>query len=455
MRGHRYILLLFIALALFIPSANAEAFAMSINDGSVKIDLGYPTEVKPSTCFSVRVDVTVLKTVSNLNVHLKVIYHTASSTATLYDAYVVTSFSGGPGLAYSGVLTLCPPSTLGTLVSARINATYASGGLLQEFYMATVRDKYYSELTAELDAAKSTISALQSEVSSLRSAVSALRLEASRLRDEVSKLNELVNALEVENGLLKYRLASAEALNVQLKDNISKLDAELSSIRHSYLNLSTQYATLRDRYDSLLKSEESLRHEYENLSSDYSSLTKEYTILTTLYDELKKEYKDLRARYDDALEKIGSLQRSLKESEEEYKSLSQQYAVASWERTLVVWIAIAQAAGIAGFAVTKLSKIFKRASDRKLTKTDSKEQLCEEGKEKETEQKTDVMPVVDRLQKVLSGRRISIPAEVAEKMGLSEGSRVIVRLMEDGTLTVKKAEDGVGSKPGEGPTVQG
>ncbi|MEM2910830.1 MAG: AbrB/MazE/SpoVT family DNA-binding domain-containing protein [Nitrososphaerota archaeon] len=447
-----YVLALLLTLALFIPSIHAEAFTMSINDDSVKIDLSYPTEVKPSTCFSIRVDVTALAAVSNLNVHLKVVYHADTSTMTLYDAYLVTSFTGGPGLVYSGVLTLCPPSTLGTLVSAKITVTYASGSLLQEFYMASVRSKYYSEVTAELDAAKSTISTLQSEVSSLRSTVETLRSEVNRLKDDISKLNKLINELELENELLKYKLTSAETLNAQLKERLSKLEVELSSVRNSYLDLSSEYAVLQDRYDSLLKSEESLRQKYESLSSDYNSLSKDYTMLTTLYNELKKTYQDLQARYESALEKIGSLQKSLKESEEGYKALSQQYAIASWEKTIVIWVAIAQAAGIAGFVFTRVSGFFKKVMTKKpeqAAKADSKEPSCEGEKVKEPEQKPERMFVVDRLQKVLSGRRISIPAEVAEKMGLVEGSKVIVRLTEDGTLTVRRAEESAENKTNE------
>ncbi|MEM0011092.1 MAG: hypothetical protein QXT84_05315 [Candidatus Bathyarchaeia archaeon] len=366
-------------LVLFIPTIHAEAFTMSINDDSVKIELSYPTEVKPSTCFSIRVDVTVLKAVSNLKVHLKVLYHTGTSTTTLYDADLVTSFTDGPGLVYSGVLTLCPPSTFGTLVSARVNATYTGGSLFQEFYMASVRSKYYSEVTAELDAAKSTISILQSEVSSLRSTIDALKLEARKLKDEVSKLNELINELEVENELLEYKLASAETLNKQLKERLSKLEVELSSVRNSYLNLSSEYAILQDRYDSLLKSEESIRQKYEDLSSDYNSLSKDHAMLMALYNDLRNMHQDLQARYEDALEKIGSLQELLKESEEEYKTLSQQYAVASWERGVVIWVAIAQAAGIAGFAFTKLSGFFKKTSAK-----ESSHEVKETGQKSET-----------------------------------------------------------------------
>lgn len=338
---------------------------MSINDDSVKIGLSYPTEVKPGTCFSIRVDVTALKTVSNLNVHLKVVYHADTSTTTLYDADLVTSFSGGPGLVYSGVLTLCPPSKLGTLVSAKISVTYTDGSLLQEFYMASVRSKYYSEVMAELEAAKSTISALQSEVSSLRSTVDAFKLEASKLKDEVARLNKLIDDLRSENERLKYKLVSAETLNTQLKERLSKLEVELSSVRNSYLNLSSEYTILQDRYDSLLKSEESLRQNYEALSSDYNSLSKDYMMLTALYNELKKTHQDLQIRYESALEKIGDLQKSLRESEEEYEALSQQYVVASWEKAVVIWVAIAQAAGIVGFAIARSPRLFKRTLTKK------------------------------------------------------------------------------------------
>ena len=363
-----YILTLLLTLALFIPSIHAEAFTMSINDNSVKIELSYPTEVKPGTCFSIRVVVTALTAVSDLDVHLKVVYHAGASTRTLYDDYLVTSFTGGPGLVYSGVLTLCPPSTLGTLVSAKIEANYADGSLFQEFYMASVRSKYYSELVSELNAAQSTISVLQSEVSSLRDTIDTLELEVNELRDEVSELNALVDRLELENEYLKHNLTSVEALNARLNMELSKVEGELSSVRRSYLNLSSEYAILQDRYSSLLKSEESLRHKYENLSADYNSLSKEYAMLTALYEELKKTHQDLQTKYEKALEKIGSLQESLKESEEGYKALSQQYAVASWERTVVIWVAIAQAAGIVGFAFTKLSGFFKRASAKNQTR---------------------------------------------------------------------------------------
>jgi len=360
-----YILTLLLTLALLIPSVHAEAFTMSINDDSVKIELNYPTEVKPSTCFSIRVVVTALTAVSDLNVRLKVVYHTGTTARTLYDGYLATSFTGGPGLVNSSVLTLCTPSTLGTFVSAKIEATYMSGSLFQEFYMASVRSKYYSEVVSELNAAQSTISVLQSEVSSLRDTIDTLKSEVSKLRDKILEMNKLVDELKLENERLKRNLTSAEALNARLKEDLSKIERELSSVRSSYLNLSLEYAILQYRYESLLKSEESLRQKYEALSADYDSLSKDYVTLMTLYDELKKMHQDLQAKYEKALEKIGSLQESLRESEEEYMALSQQYTVASWERTVVIWVAIAQAAGIVGFALTKISGFFKKVSAKK------------------------------------------------------------------------------------------
>ncbi|MCS7136696.1 MAG: hypothetical protein RMJ14_05855 [Nitrososphaerota archaeon] len=376
-----YFLISLLMLALFIPTVHAEAFTTSISDDSVKIELSYPTEVKPSTCFSVRVKVTALTHVSNLDVCLKVVYHRGTSVVTLYSGCLVTSFDGGPGLVYSDVLTLCSPSTLGTFVSAKVEITYTTGSLVQEFYMASVRSKYYSEVVAELESAKSTISILQSEVSTLKSIIDTLKLETSKLKDEVSKLNEMIKKLSLENELLKYKLASAETLNAQLKERLSKLEAELASVRKSYLNLSSEYAVLQDRYDSLLKSEESLRQRYETLSSNYNLLSKDYTMLTALYNELKNAYKDLQLRYEEALKKVGSLQESLKESEKEYEALSQQYFVASWERTVLIWVAIAQAAGIAGFALTKLFG--------HLKKTSGKEPSRESEKAKETGQKSE------------------------------------------------------------------
>ena len=224
-----------------------------------------------------------------------------------------------------------------------------------------------------------------------------------------------------------------------LQSKYEQLEKSYQDLTNQYKELDQRYEDLRDKHQQTLLDLERLRAKYDLLSRDYGRLDENYRNLLkdyentladlktyrSMYQELKTRYGDLESRYHDALAEGASLRQRVADLESRYGDLSRTYQSLLGENILAKNVIFAQAAAVAAGVGIYLF-VSRRFLGRAGGKPESANSNSNEGNSK-------------RVQKILSGRRVTIPRDVAERLGLKEGDKVEI-CFGDGHMIVKPVE---------------
>jgi AbrB family looped-hinge helix DNA binding protein len=410
-----WVISIVILIAALIAPSSAQGFSTVENDIEYRFD--YPVEVKTSTCFTVNFWIKAQKTLANLVVSLSIFYHENSGVRTLYSDTILSSDVLQTGSTTSKSISVCLPRARPAEPYLRAKMEFYYNGsrrLSHEFYMSIVRAETYAEL-------ESQVSTLQSKVSILESRISALEKELDQKRQELSQLKEDYNCL-----LASYLSLKESYQN--LKDDYQKLQEDYSRLQSSYESLSDKHQStiidlerMRTLYDSLARQFDKLEERYSSLLKDYESTLSELKTYKSMYEDLKAKHDDLRSRHDALIAEAAQLRQKLADLEEDYGYLNRVYEATLGESSLTKNILFAQtaavAAGVGLYAVLS----------RKLTKKPRSPEVIEEGNGEK------------KIQKILSGRRVTIPSDAAARLGLKEGDLVEIDYG-NGSIVIRPVE---------------
>ncbi|MDJ0269066.1 MAG: AbrB/MazE/SpoVT family DNA-binding domain-containing protein [Aigarchaeota archaeon] len=441
------VMLVLLALAL-LPNTAAQAFSLVVDDASIKFTLTYPPEVKIGACFQLIFDATALGDIYIDKIRLVVKYQANSYTQTLLDDTLASDINVMAGWFVQKSYTLCVPSVVRAdpSVSAELFANYTrdtvAKPLTYRWFLAVAREKTYDEVVGELNSAKRLIDQLEATINSLRAKIDALNARIEALNAEINRLRGDLAASENEYNSLK---ASYDALTEEYKQLDAQYKQALEGLRQ-----------LQERYDDLRQRNSVLAQNYEQLLADYRQLTDEYNSLQASYQQLREVYTNLSKRHEDSLREIGQLKNQLDESKKAYESLLLSYNSLSQENILTKNIAYGQAAGLIGLAAfTSATYLLKRRREKRAAQqaaqpsqatpppppppqpqqaapTETPQHPQEEGQRLNSHK---------RLQRMLSGRRVTIPSEFANMLGLKEGDMVVVELKNNKVIVKPAPED--------------
>ena len=408
--------LILLLVAASIPMVAAQGYSIIEND--IEMKFNYPPEIKLGTCFSLSFWMKAKKNLTDLDVRLTIFHHRDSYTGVIYDEVIVSEAEVTEGWTTSKTIDICVPrdGVPDPYLQADVQVSYTIDAsdvhLEHEWYMSIVRDETYEELEEELSEANQRIDYLEDKINDLK--------------DEVDELEEELEAKERELEELKEDYDQLLSEYNNLLNRYEELKKEYSDLSEEYSALEEEYDQLRDTHQSTLLDLERLRTKYELLSDDYSELDETYRSLLqdyentlaelrtykTMYDDLKRRHEDLQGRHNEAIAEIASLKQRVKDLEEDYGILSRMYRATLDESTMAKSIILAQAAAVlAGIGIYILVS-------RRMTRRPP-EARPREGNTNEANSEK-------KVQKVLSGRRVTIPSAVAEKLGLKEGDKVEV-----------------------------
>jgi AbrB family looped-hinge helix DNA binding protein len=443
------IVMALIALIVATP-AYAEAYNAILEDENLRITLHYPPEVKVGSCYNFRFEAQAFSSLTVREIRLVIRMYRDGVTEKLYDEVV---FSGivGSGWTFSKNIVICIPTPRrpDPFLEAEIYAEYTLDDLTTktlstEWYMSTVRTKAYDELSSELDEARKRIRYLEEKISKLDDYVENLERDLSNLSNSYNKLSSDYNSLQTSYKKLQDDYVSLQQKYMSLQD-------EFKNLSEDYRKLLIDYEKLRTLYEQLMDNNKQLQSNYNSLREDYSSLSKEHYKLQGIYQDLTERYNDLKSRYESSINTIGQLQstisnleQTIKEKEERINELNLIYASTANENTLTKSILYAQTAAVAGVgAGIYIMSIRRRKMTQPATQlpppppapspptTIPKEETKNSGN--------------GRIQKILSGRRITLPKDALEKLNIKEGGKVIVEL-HDGYVRVVPVKEEIEGK---------
>jgi AbrB family looped-hinge helix DNA binding protein len=145
---------------------------------------------------------------------------------------------------------------------------------------------------------------------------------------------------------------------------------------------------------------ETIRKELEKLFSTDREIDRQAKVV--IWDR----HEDLRARHDALIAEAAQLRQKLADLEEDYSSLNRIYEATLGESSLTKNILFAQTAAVAaGLGIYAVLS-------RRLAKKPRSPEAAEEGNGEK------------KIQKILSGRRITIPSDAAARLGIKEGDLV-------------------------------
>jgi len=428
--------LILIAFLMALTPVAAQGYSLIEDD--VEIKFNYPPEIKTGMCISISFWMKAKNDLTDLNVRLTLTYHADSYTQVIYDEVIVSETSVTEGWTTSKSINVCIPREAAPepYLQADLEASYQVDGspkvLDHDWYMSIVRSETYDELEDELEEA-------QAEIDDLRDEISYLKAKLDEKQDEIdylkAKLDEKEKALEdlrkKHNDLLdRYR---------RLQSKYEQLEKSYQDLTNQYRELDQRYEDLRDKHQQALLDLERLRTKYDLLSRDYGKLDESYRNLLkdyentladlktyrSMYQELKIRYGDLEGKYHDALAEGARLRQRVTDLESRYVDLSRTYQSLLGENILAKNVIFAQAAAVvAGVGIYVL--VSKKVLGRSGGKSESANSNYNEGNLK-------------RIQKILSGRRVTIPRDAAERLGLREGDMVEI-LLGDGHVIIKPVE---------------
>lgn len=414
-------------LAALIMASYAQGFSAVENDLEYRLD--YPVEIKTGTCSAINFWMKASKTLTDVTVSLSVFYHRDSRVDTLYSEAILSESMLAAGSTKSKSISICVPRGVPTdpYLRAKIQFYYnGSERLSQEWYMSIVRDETYDELRSEVNKLRGTVSSLENEL---------------KKRDE--KLSQLQDDY---NTLLASYISLKESYR-KLKEDLAKLEDDYRNLQKDYSSLQNSYESLRDKhqstllnlerinalYESLSRQFESLEEKYRSLLTDYESTLAELRTYKSMYEDLKLRHDDLRSRHDALIAEAAQLRQRLAELESDYSYLNRIYEATLGESSLTKNILFAQTAAVAtGLGIYAVLS-------RRIARKPRTPETAEEGNGEK------------KVQKILSGRRITIPSEAAAKLGLKEGDLVEVDYG-NGSIIIRPADR---EKPKQKPEESG
>lgn len=398
-----------------------EGYAALVEDANLKIAVYYPPEVKVGECFNLRFQADAFNNMTIDLIRLTITYYYNGRSATLYDEKLAESLDVERGWVLTKTISVCVPERVSRdpFLEARVNAQYeletdGERELSHEWYMSIVRDMTYEEVLSELEDAEDRIESLEKQVDDLL--------------DEIDELLQSVEGLQ-------QQLSELSGAHQTLLQNYNSLQEDYDELSQRHQQLNEEYQSLLVEYERLRALHEQLSETHQQLSSNYQSLLKDYheTVgelgqLREAYEELEARYSDLKERHEAALTTIGGLRSSVEDLEERvaekeaaYQELQAMYNSAVNEGALTRNVLYAQSAAVAGIGAGMMILMAVRRR-----RTRGAERLEERSGPRENEGNN------GRVQRVLSGRRITLPKSAAEKLGIKEGDRVVVQLLDDG-----------------------
>ena len=424
----RIIGLILLVLLMTLSPVMAQGYSLIEND--VEMRFNYPSEIKMGTCITISFWMKAKNNLTDLSVRLTLIYHADSYTQVIYDKIIVSETSVTEGWTTSKSINVCIPreDAPDPHLQADLETSYKVNGsskvLEHDWYMSIVRSETYEELEEELEEARSKINSLEDEIDDLK-----------------AELDEKEEALES----LQEEYSSLLACYQQLQSQYDQLEKSYKDLTNQYRELDRRYDDLRDEHQQTLLDLERLRAKYDLLSRDYGKLDENYRNLLkdyentladlktyrSMYQDLKARYGDLESRYHDALAEGASLRQRVADLESRYGDLSRTYQSLLGENILAKNVIFAQAAAVAagvGIYVLVSRRFLRRAGGR----PEAANLNSNEGNSK-------------RVQKILSGRRVTIPRDIAEMLGLREGDKVEICLG-NGRMIIKPAREEASSE---------
>jgi predicted nuclease with TOPRIM domain len=457
--------------SLLLPAGDAITFNSLIDDGKLAVTLNYPSEVKRGTCFNVRVEVNALTAMSDLNVTLVIELRSGPSVYVLFTGKVVNDWSGGPGSVTNSIVGACVTSSHPTgVIVLRTSIEYHFGPskltLDSSFLMGLARDTTYDELAALYSAAQNEISRLRSAVDDLRREAERLRARISELMSEVSALNARLDALRERYERLQSDYASLLSRYQDLLSRYQELQQNYAKLQEDYENLTRQHEALRATHSELRKAYDALQKELEKLRAEYAELQKQHASLTALHEDLKRRYAQLDSAHQEAVKQIGSLTGALEERGRQMDALMAMLDNALRERNVFSNIVIAQALGLGGLGALYLieRRRFRRpgpsatpsvkvpeggSGGPSANGADSPGLQSAQGAQSQTELQSQENGNGGLIQKVISGRRITIPKKLAELMGVDVGDQVELGVIGDALVVRKYRKPADGQPPAE------
>jgi len=395
-----WLISLMVLIASLIIPLSAQGFSTVENDLEYRLD--YPVEVKTSTCFTINFWMKAHKTLTDLRVSLSIFYHENSGVRTLYSDTIISADTLDVSSTISKSISVCLPRArpVDPYLRAKIEFYYNdSRRLSHEFYMSVVRTETYAELEAQVSTLRSKVSDLESKISALEKELDQKSQELSKLKDDYSRL--LANYLSLKES---YQ---------NLKDDYQRLQEDYLKLQESYESLSDKHQLtlidlerMRALYDSLTRQFNKLEEQYSSLLRDYESTLSELRTYKSMYEDLKTRHEDLRARHDALIAEAAQLRQKLADLEEDYSSLNRIYEATLGESSLTKNILFAQTAAVAaGLGIYAVLS-------RRLAKKPRSPEAAEEGNGEK------------KIQKILSGRRVTIPSDAAARLGIKEGDLV-------------------------------
>jgi len=456
--------LLLLLGSLLLPAGNAITFNSLIDDGKLAVTINYPSEVKRGTCFNVRVEVNALTAMSDLNVTLVIELRSGPSVYVLFTGKVVDDWTGGPGPVTNSIVGACVTSSHPTgVIVLRTSIEYNIGSdrltLDSSFLMGLARDTTYDELAA-------LYSAAQNEISRLRSAVDDLRREAERLRARISELTSEVLTLNARLDALRERYERLQSDYASLLSRYQELQQSYAKLQDDYENLTRQHEALRATNSELRKAYDALQKELETLRAEYAELQKQHASLTALHEDLKRRYAQLDSAHQEAVRQIGSLTGALEERKRQMDALMAMLDNALRERNVFSNIVIAQALGLGGLGALYLieRRRFRRSGPSAAPSVKVPEGgsggpsangantpslQSAQGAQSQTELRSQENGNGGLIQKVISGRRITIPKKLAELLGVDVGDQVELGVIGDALMVRKYRKPADGQPPAE------
>jgi len=421
-------------LLLAMAASPAFAYGYSVVEDDVEVRMDYPIEMTIGTCYTITFWMKASQNLTDLTVVLTIYYHADSSANPLYSQTIISEESVEVGWTKSKTIQVCIPDTHPTdpYVRSELQLYYTINGtektLSYEWYMAIVRSQSYENLESQVDD-------LQDEISDLKNEINQLKDQLDEKEQALKDLQEAYEDLLSSYSSLTEKYQQAKADLESLSEDYENLEKSYQSLQDEHQATVIELEKLRSKYEMLTKNYDGLEERYQSLLSDYQTTLSELNTYKAMYLDLKSRHEDLRSRHDDLIAEAASLRQKIADLERDYGELNRIYQATLGESSMTKNLLFAQTAAVlAGIGIYALlsRRFVKRAAK-------PSESPIEGNGEK-------------RLQKVLSGRRVTIPSEVASKLGLKEGDQVEVDYG-DGAIIIKPVKE-VGGKPAEKPEAQ-
>lgn len=424
-------------MALSLDSVQASNFISSVHDDRLTVTLTYPAEVKRGSCFQVRVEAFAHEPLSKLNLTVRLELRSGETVIVLLSAPVVTLWSGSPGPVVNTHVGACVTTShpIGVIV-ARLYFEYLHSGtefnLTNLFQMSFVRDQTYEELAALLSSAASEVNSLRNALNEAMRTIGSLTEEVRRLRSELERSRTEVAALLREKSELESRLHSLNALYERLRRDYESLQSSHERLLREHAALQSAEASLRRSYEELVKAHRDLQRDFASLQEAYARLREEHSTLRALHEDLRARHERLSAAYEESVRTAGSLRGALEEKARQVEVLTAMLDGALRERAIFSNIVIGQALGLGGLGALYLLERRRRAG-RGATGQTSTASNGASGPPSPENGNGDSESLVQR---VISGRRITIPKSIAERLGIKVGDLVELSLA-NGHVSIK------------------